>query len=54
MATTNVEKYASGTGERNIDINRRESYSVIASSEILNSLNKINQGGPPQVKLDKC
>ena len=25
MATTNVEKYASGTGERDIDINRRES-----------------------------
>ena len=25
MATTNVEKYASGTDERNIDINRRES-----------------------------
>lgn len=25
MATTNVEKYASGTGERNIDINQPES-----------------------------
>ena len=25
MATTNVEKYASGTGERNIDINQRKS-----------------------------
>ena len=25
MAVTNIEKYASGTGERKIDINRRES-----------------------------
>ena len=33
MATTNVEKYASGKGERNIDINRRESsFKIIIKS----------------------
>ena len=35
MVTTNVEKYAYGTGERNIDINRRESPFKITNCKVL-------------------